>query len=855
MTATANVSWVRLPEEMRELDQWCVAGEDKAPQLFGIKGFYNASPVKGPWLTFEAACELAQSHSLNIGFVITESDPFTCVDLDVKDIDSVKPTGEKYKLEEITTKEALDFYCTTVERFESYTELSGGGKGIHVWVKGAIGAGIKAGNVEIYSQERFIVCTGNALSAVGYNTTAEGRITARVVNPYPNLLANRQALADQFAANLQSTKGNGKLIDLVELAEEHSDDVIWERARTAGNSEKFIDLCEGQWEKYTFPSQSEADTALLSMFTFYSRSNTQCRRMFRQTALGQRSKATKNDYYIDLTLKMIRSREAKDAQVKELLVQQSSGFKDAFKEQIEEAMLSKERENNAGHANNLRAVFAPLIAAVLPQPQQPTPAPPAAFPTHGTVPLRAPIPIAGNAPPFEPVVDSTGDIDWPPGITGDIAKYIFSISSRPVKLISIAAAIGLVAGIVGKSYNYSGTGLNIYMILVAKSGIGKDGLTNGINKIVSQVATTEPRVYEFIMAGKFASGPALTKLCKDRKSFVQLIGEFGKMIKRLGDDSGRDTAMETLRTTMTDLYQKSGEGDIAGGIHYSNQEQTVDSYGGVAYSLIGESTPGLFRDGLTESMMEDGFLSRFSIIEYKGDRVVDNEDAYHDMEHNLLERISYLVGYSLRLLDNNKVVKVQVDATAKAMLREFSLLCDNEINGTESEGWRQMWNRAHLKVLRLSAMLASTSNCETPIIEPPHVMWSMTMVRRDIDIMTHHLNSGDIGSDDLSRDKKVIGIIRKYLTVGPPPSYGIPLEMTDAFIIPRKHIQNATSRLNQFKNHKMGSTNALNSVIKSLTDLGMIIVCDKKKIIEDFPGMSHGTCYKVLHLPGEKELQ
>lgn len=138
-----------------------------------------------------------------------------------------------------------------MRHFNTYTELSRSGKGLHIWCLGEIGAGRRRDRIEVYSQERYMICTGRVVMG------AE--------------LQERQELLNTMIAEMGPA--GGKAIELVEIGETDSDEVLWNRAATAYNDYKFKELCSGQWKELGYKSQSEADLALMSMFTFYSASN------------------------------------------------------------------------------------------------------------------------------------------------------------------------------------------------------------------------------------------------------------------------------------------------------------------------------------------------------------------------------------------------------------------------------------------------------------------------------------------------------------------------------------------------------------------------------------------------------
>lgn len=826
-----SLNYDNIPEEMRWDRQWCLAGPDdngkyKAPHAAGPRGIFNIKPTSNVhWKDFETVREQAEYHApCGLGYVLSKKDTYTCIDLDIKNAhnypDKVDSNGKPV---EWTSKEDIDRFHSIIKHFDSYTERSASGQGFHIWIEGTIpdGTGVKRDGVEVYCQERFIVCTGDVF--------------------LDRPIAKRQELLEVLLAEIKNGEEGDKdhKAELVEIDPVEEDQAIFDRAIGADNADKFISLCEGNFESY--PSQSEADLALMSIFAFYTKSNSQCRRLFRMTKLGERIKANKNDVALDRILRIIRGRQAIEDQA------------DVYA-QAQSAMLLA----------NLRAttLAAPAAPPVHTAASAPVPVPPAiAYPHPVPPPLPAvlanpmAIPLPEEMPPEQGIQFEaeeyddipTSGIDWPPGMVGALARFIYHGSPRPVREVSIVSALGLMAGICGKAFIIPQSGLNLYIVLVARSAVGKEAMHSGIANVLSFIRDAVPSAMSFVDFSDYASGPGLTKAVAANPSFVNVSGEWGRKLKRLAVEDGRDGPMQQLRTVMTNLYQKSGPSSIVGGIGYSDKEKNVASISGAAYSMIGETTPSTFYDSLTENMMEDGFLSRFTVVEYTGERPPNNENVVKKPDPRLFEALCALMTQAVQLNSRCLTQEVTKDPEAHQMLFDFDKECDKEINKTDDESWRQMWNRAHLKTYRLAALLAVGDNHICPVITKEHVEWALDLVRRDINLMRRRMNSGDVGIGDAPRERKVLSVIEKFLSAPVAPSYGVNEKMRVDGIVPRKYLQICTQKAASFTGHRNGQNAILDSTIKSLIDSGYLVELSKEKAIKSYE--FHGRCFRVITLP------
>ena len=735
---------LKIPKEMRDRAQWCLAAPDKRPLQLNKA---NASPTDPTtWSTFDEIYTKAKEYRLGIGYVLAKDDPFVCIDLDVKDGNSKDKQGNHLPHNLWTPVSQLEWYRGIVLASKSYAELSSGGKGVHVWVKGELGEGRRGQGIEVYSQERFIVFTGDSIADIKYQHIL-GRAIANPLYCEPLPLQPRQHLVDAIVSEFSEAETK---IDLVEVEATQSDIELWERANKAANSEKFVDLCSGQWQKYSFPSQSEADLALMSMLAFYSESNEQCRRMFRATVLGKREKAVKNDIYLDRTLKIIRGRQ----------------------------------ENEKKSAVEIDC------AALKTQHQ-----------------LKS-----------KPVNDSEV-IEFPPGVTGQLAEAYFNASPIPQQEISIAMALATLSAVAGRAFRTpTDATLSQFYLVIAHTGAGKDAIHKLIPKLLRSLNI--PNVERFFTQERFVSGVALHKRILTEPGFLLLHTEFGKRLENIASRNNPSNQDQQFAAKLTETYEK----DFLEGVSYSKGTDSQSGIGWPALSFIGESTPRTFYNSLTPNMMEDGFYSRFITILVKSKRPNLNRQACLDLG-TLQDKFQALTAESIRInnaypLEPRKVNFGSLEV--EKLFDEFERECTDNVNIAVAENddfAPAAWNRAHIKALKMASLLAVADCYFEPQISAQHAAWGIKLVRNDILTFVDKVNSGDVGDGDDARQKKVLEICQKVIRGDLKDDH----KFDDKTLISRRVLQSNTCKLASFKNHKLGATKALAETIKSLVETGYLV--------------------------------
>jgi len=433
---------------------------------------------------------------------------------------------------------------------------------------------------------------------------------------------------------------------------------------------------------------------------------------------------------------------------------------------------------------------------------------------------------------------------WPVGYAGEIAKAIFKASYLPQQEVAIVATLALLSGIAGRAYRTpTGATLSQYYLLVAQTGSGKDAIHKLIPAVVRMVGVAQAD--RFVVAERFVSAPALHRRILEQPGFLALHPEFGRRLAIIASPKAVGSHDQQFADKLTEAYEK----EYMEGIYRSKPEDCVPGVEWPGLSFLGETTPQTFYRSLTVEMMECGFFSRFLTVLVTSDRPPSNRDAKLDLYGDAWEALYPLISTSIEINDESPFKPIgasYLNFSVENILDSFEEECRQKINSANRKDdifGAAVWNRAHLKALKIASLLAVVDNCGEPAIDRHHASWAIEVVLRDANTFLEKVHSGEVGDGDDVRQKKIMEICLKVLT-GKVKDKN-PRLYTDG-VVSRRVLQTNTSRLAPFKNHPLKASKALNETIRSLIEMGILMAVEKHTAVERYG--EHGDCYRVLDL-------
>ncbi|MPX14688.1 DUF3987 domain-containing protein [Moraxella catarrhalis] len=203
-----------------------------------------------------------------------------------------------------------------------------------------------------------------------------------------------------------------------------------------------------------------------------------------------------------------------------------------------------------------------------------------------------------------------------PELDAMLTDYIDSYARRAHIEITTAAKIALLATLGSRRFlSDQGNTTNLYMMVLAETGVGKDYAKKAILNLLS-----ECHFIELIAGGGSTSQGAIFSSLEESPAQIQIMDEIGKYLQAVKRQFSGQMA-EGIKT-LTEAYSSATSVLISKNYSTKGQKGNPKSTTIIqqpAITILGLATPGQVYENLSTVEIEDGFLNRFIIVNISED--------------------------------------------------------------------------------------------------------------------------------------------------------------------------------------------------------------------------------------------
>lgn len=739
------------------------AGGDKRP--WGISttsgGWMplSTTDTRG-WMTAAEAWKRAKSlgPSARVGALLTPGCGVTVVDMD-----------EDYDGNQMAMVEWLD----------SYAETSSSGRGTHIFVQANLAGGVRDAkqDIEVYGQERFIIVTGNVIN--GWD----------VVEP-------RQAKIDRLVARLGGLKNTIKPVATA-MGNAASDDACRAALKRVWKQDKVKRLWKGDWQAMGYPSQSEADMALIEALCFASDDDAVVATTFRKSGLGQREKAQTN--YVERTIGSVRrSRDvgSKYSEMAQAIAGVAYCDTPAAKaadqaQEIErkmtetdprDAMIQRLLEQVTALTTQVAELTKQLAEARMPKPD---PEPPAT--TRYTVDNDGAIKELSEVEEADVEVvpgDTTAGFDWdrmfaraaemavsgeldalsddvseeppaveetvavvetedvsnaglPPGLAGQMVSDLANSVRGDVPVdFATGALLAAVSGLTARNFSSpSGDsfGITNHVVLCAPPGSGKN-IASVITGLFSD-ANPACAVAASVVGGR----ASVAKLRSQIPAGVIHWSEIGTDLARLASDQVGSVGLRQV----IQMFDRAPSSPAELTLTQAGAQIPRHYY----LSMIADTQPAYLEHLLSSDASGSGLLSRLTVVNwYDGMQMIRGTGGA--LTETTLSTIRRLANLQDRVAGSEAPAyhRVQMTREAERVMREHATKRARQAAAWRLSGKQTLADaaaRVHARAERLATAVAIINNTMAPQITEDIAAWAIRFVAKHLDLMKQDIAEAD----------------------------------------------------------------------------------------------------------------
>lgn len=339
------------------------------------------------------------------------------------------------------------------------------------------------------------------------------------------------------------------------------------------------------------------------------------------------------------------------------------------------------------------------------------------------------------------------ELPWPPGLLGSLSESVYKFQHYQNRTLAIVTALGLTAGLVGRKYNISNMGLNLYITVLMDSGRGKDSIQSYISKFYMHFNELG-NCFNFLGPKRFTGPKGLYAKIKEQRSMISVFTEAAFMLNSSsGDQAG-------LTRAMLDIYTKSGNNNYVAAEQYSKTEDSVQPMHSPCLSVINESTAEAYIEYMRRRQLEEtGELGRMNIFRITEPKPYENRNTEFYLPVDVEIKFKQLVLECASSAYEEMPTVIEIAKPSEYY--QFSDWCVDKEKEFYSENRVQsiLYSRMSVKALKLAALCAilkPRGPTDPVVIMDDDWDWAVSTVRTEAENLKelyHHTGSSDV--DDI----------------------------------------------------------------------------------------------------------
>ena len=596
----------------------------------------------------------------------------------------------------------------------------------------------------------------------------------------------------------------------------YDDLTIYNMAVAAGGG--FLELYNGDTSVYN-NDDSRGDLALFNLLQHHTKNADQIRRIWSQSALGQRKKMHFSKR--ERTLK-----KAFDLTPPEIQF-------DAIFEEIKQFEIRNGIE-----------------------PDQPTM-------VTSNISLQEPVAEVDEGE-YQQDQFNTGEMEhasfqMPPGLMGELTKYTYEGAVKPVPEVALFSAITFMAAFAARYYHINGLGLNQYAIMLVASGGGKEAAWQAQGELKEHLEKAHQmiQVKDYFGSGQYSSGQAIFSDFESSptKCFMSRMTEFAQKLPRLTQSEfGPDVSFKSL---ITDLWSTCRPGGVLDASTYADRSKNTTSVDLPALTIAGDGQPKLFYPGLRSGIIDSGLMPRFLFLHYNGLEPFSRFGRKFTITPTLDSQLSsFVAGCMSRhnaIATGEGMQEITFDSETTL---HYVQDVDREWTTKRRKLQRQndplivLWSRIVQKALKLAGLVAVGVNPHRPICTQAHVDWALEVCTNDTTTLCNKINQvGVIGGVQSAQQRIILDLFRDFLKTdiqtlnSSSQSAKITEVMKVNGVIPLSYLTLKCRYKSAFKDQRKSPTQLVKSTLQELEEFGELVHVPRHEATKKFK--FHGSLYAI----------